>query len=153
MAITADGRRVVSASYDKTLKVWDLETGALICTFNCEGRLYCAAVAPDGRTFVASGRCGPGVFSSVRESLKGRLTGGSLISQGTPCRTATAPAHTACEGLFLPSVGRPLFGHDGRMTLTPIPIGEIALDRGAYHTARGHQQGRRATQTGDPGAE
>jgi len=53
VAITADGRRVVSASYDKTLKVWDLETGALICTFNCDGRVDCAAVAPDGRTFVA----------------------------------------------------------------------------------------------------
>ncbi len=26
-AVTPDGRRVVSASYDKTLKVWDLETG------------------------------------------------------------------------------------------------------------------------------
>ncbi len=33
--------------------MWDLETGALICTFNCEGRVECAAVAPDGRTFVA----------------------------------------------------------------------------------------------------
>ena len=38
---------------DKTLKVWDLETGALICTFNCEGLVFCTAVAPDGRTFVA----------------------------------------------------------------------------------------------------
>ncbi len=53
MAITPDGRRVVSGSYDKTLKVWDLETGALICTFNCEGSVYCAAVATDGGTFVA----------------------------------------------------------------------------------------------------
>ncbi len=52
MAITADGRRVVSASYDNTLKVWDLETGALICTFICEGIVLCAAVAPDGRTFI-----------------------------------------------------------------------------------------------------
>jgi len=33
--------------------VWDLETGALICTFNCEGRVVCEAVVPDGRTFVA----------------------------------------------------------------------------------------------------
>ncbi len=58
MAITADGRRVVSASEDNTLKVWDLETGALICTFNCEGRVDCAAVAPDGRTFVAGDAAG-----------------------------------------------------------------------------------------------
>ena len=27
MALSADGRRAVSASYDNTLKVWDLETG------------------------------------------------------------------------------------------------------------------------------
>ena len=53
MAITADGRRVVSGSWDKTLKVWDLETGALICTFTCEGIVDCAAVATDGRTVVA----------------------------------------------------------------------------------------------------
>ena len=35
------------------LKVWDLETGALMCTFTCEGRVDCAAVVPDGRTCVA----------------------------------------------------------------------------------------------------
>ena len=34
MAITADGRRVVSGSWDTTLKVGDLKTGALIYTFN-----------------------------------------------------------------------------------------------------------------------
>lgn len=58
MAITPDGRRVVSGSRDTTLKVWDLETGALICTFNCEGSVNCAAVAPDGRTFVAGDALG-----------------------------------------------------------------------------------------------
>ncbi len=39
------------------------------------------------------------------------------------------------------------------MAFTPIPIGEIAFDRGTYHNARGHQQGRRATQTGHSRAE
>ena len=53
VAITPNGRRVVSGSDDKKLKVWDLETGTLICTFNYDGRVDCAAVAPDGHTFVA----------------------------------------------------------------------------------------------------
>ncbi len=62
MAITPDGRWVASGSYDKTLKVWNLETGALICTFNCEGIVPCAAVAPDGRTFVAGDAAGRECF-------------------------------------------------------------------------------------------
>ncbi len=61
VAITPDGRRVVSGSYDKTLKVWDLETGALICSFTCEGRVDCVAVAPHGRTFI-SGDAGGRVY-------------------------------------------------------------------------------------------
>ncbi len=58
VAITPDGRRVISGSDDKTLKVWDIETGALICTFTCEGSVDCAAVATDGRTVVAGDAVG-----------------------------------------------------------------------------------------------
>ena len=32
MAVTADGKRAVSASEDNTLKVWDLETGHALRT-------------------------------------------------------------------------------------------------------------------------
>ncbi len=63
--------------------MWDLETGALICTFTCEGHVDCAAVAPDGRTVVA-GDAGGRVYFLRLDNLKGRLTGGSLIPQGTP---------------------------------------------------------------------
>ena len=58
VAITPDGRRVVSGSRDKTLKVWDLETDVLICTFICDGNVNCAAVSPDGHTFVAGDAVG-----------------------------------------------------------------------------------------------
>ncbi len=68
VAITPDGRRVVSGSEDKTLKVWDLETGALICTFNYNGRVDCAAVAPHGRTVVAGDAVGRVYFLRLEKN-------------------------------------------------------------------------------------
>jgi WD40 repeat protein len=44
-AVTPDGRRVVSASWDKTLRVWDLETGAsLPLTFHAKTAYLAVAV-------------------------------------------------------------------------------------------------------------
>jgi WD40 repeat protein len=54
-AIAPDGRRVVSASEDKTLKIWDLETGRELGTL--QGRaagVTACAVTPDGRRVVSA---------------------------------------------------------------------------------------------------
>jgi len=53
VALTPDGRRAVSASYDNTLKVWDLESGRELRTLlghAGEG----VAVSPDGRRAVSA---------------------------------------------------------------------------------------------------
>ena len=48
VAVSADGRRAVSASEDRTLKVWDLDTGALIATFTCDAAIHsCALIGVD----------------------------------------------------------------------------------------------------------
>jgi WD40 repeat protein len=47
VALTADGRRAVSASSDNTLKMWDLESGMCIATFRCDAYVLCCAVAQD----------------------------------------------------------------------------------------------------------
>ncbi len=54
-AVTADGRRVVSASHDKTLKVWDLASGCELATLqgHASGVTACA-VTPDGRRVVSA---------------------------------------------------------------------------------------------------
>jgi WD40 repeat protein len=44
VAVTGDGRRAVSASDDKTLKVWDLEGGRCIATFTCDGSSQSCAI-------------------------------------------------------------------------------------------------------------
>ncbi|MBX9255101.1 hypothetical protein H1Q63_14325 [Desmonostoc muscorum CCALA 125] len=53
-----NGQQVISASYDKTLKVWNLQTREVIATFSGEYPIYCCAVAPDGMTIVAGDASG-----------------------------------------------------------------------------------------------
>jgi WD40 repeat protein len=36
VVVTPDGKRAVSASWDNTLKVWDVEAGAALVTFSCD---------------------------------------------------------------------------------------------------------------------
>jgi len=55
VAVTPDGRRAVSASQDKTLKVWDLESGRALCTLEGHSdRVTAVAVTPDGRRAVSA---------------------------------------------------------------------------------------------------
>jgi WD40 repeat protein len=53
VALTPDGCRAVSGSDDRTLRLWDLETGKEIATFTGESGMKSCAIAPDGRMIVA----------------------------------------------------------------------------------------------------
>ena len=54
VAITPDGRTVVSSSLDKTLKIWDLVTGTCRATFEGHANFVLGvAITPDGRTVVS----------------------------------------------------------------------------------------------------
>jgi len=55
VAVTPDGRRAISASADRTLKVWDLATGAEQRTLTGHGSVVLAvAVTPDGRRAISA---------------------------------------------------------------------------------------------------
>ncbi len=50
-----DGRRIVSASDDGTLKVWDAESGACVATLAGHGNgVQGCAYSPDGRRIVSA---------------------------------------------------------------------------------------------------
>jgi WD40 repeat protein len=50
LAVTPDGRRAVSGSRDRTLKVWDLEQHTLLATLEGHGAgVWAVVVTPDGR--------------------------------------------------------------------------------------------------------
>ncbi|MDT9329044.1 MAG: WD40 repeat domain-containing protein, partial [Limnospira sp. PMC 1286.21] len=55
VAITPDGKQAVSASFDKTLKLWDLATGSQLATFTGHsGSVYAVAITPDGKQAVSA---------------------------------------------------------------------------------------------------
>jgi WD40 repeat protein len=45
VALTADGKRAVSGSYDHTLRVWDLDGGRCLAAFTCDFSVYTCAWA------------------------------------------------------------------------------------------------------------
>ncbi|MFM6155496.1 MAG: WD40 repeat domain-containing protein, partial [Sphaerospermopsis kisseleviana] len=52
--ITPDGKKVVSGSSDKTLKIWHLETGKEISTLTCHTFwVATVSIAPNGKTVIS----------------------------------------------------------------------------------------------------
>jgi endonuclease YncB( thermonuclease family) len=59
MAITSDGKTLVSGSLDKTIKLWDLTTYKERTTLKGHAdSVLCVALAPDGRTLASASRDG-----------------------------------------------------------------------------------------------
>jgi len=53
-AFSSDGRRVVSASVDGTVRVWNTATGKTLAELKHAGAVYTAALSPDGQRVAAS---------------------------------------------------------------------------------------------------
>ncbi|RMH72249.1 MAG: hypothetical protein D6680_19705 [Cyanobacteria bacterium J007] len=54
VAIASDNQTLVSCSYDKTIKVWHLDTGHLLGTLTGHrGWVSCLSIGPDGRSLVS----------------------------------------------------------------------------------------------------
>ncbi|WP_200907296.1 WD40 repeat domain-containing protein, partial [Ardenticatena maritima] len=67
VAVSPDGRTIVSGSSDRTLRAWDLERGESRVLFWNDASIPSLAISPDGRTLA----CGDGqgrvwIFEWVR---------------------------------------------------------------------------------------
>jgi WD40 repeat protein len=68
--VTPDGRRAAFASDDKTLKVWDLESGAVLATFTCDAEVWSCAFI-NNRKLIAGDGLGRVHFLCLEESKRG----------------------------------------------------------------------------------
>ncbi|MFC1636202.1 WD40 repeat domain-containing protein, partial [Planctomycetota bacterium] len=56
LAVSPDGKRIASGSFDKTVKVWDASTGAELMTLQGHnGAVYSVMFSPDGKRIASGG--------------------------------------------------------------------------------------------------
>jgi WD40 repeat protein len=66
VAVSRDGKRAVSAAVDLSLKVWNLEMGAEIVTFDLDQPPRCLAIGRDGMTIVVGDQAGQVFWLALR---------------------------------------------------------------------------------------
>ena len=137
IALSPEQQILASGSHDKSIKIWNLQTGKLICTFGNlltwgahKETVSCLAFTPDKQTLI-SGGSDRSLTSLISGSLDGTLKFWNLQTRDKP-RTFKASLGVKAiaisrDGQFIASAG-----WDGKIRLWHIETGEV------LHTLEGH---------------
>jgi WD40 repeat protein/tRNA A-37 threonylcarbamoyl transferase component Bud32 len=147
VSITQDGRYAVSGSHDKTLRLWDIETGQCLQTMEGHtGGVFSASITPDARYAVSgsndnvrlwdleTGQCVHNLMYSTGSYSATLIPGGRYAVAGASLSSTASPALWDFEtGKCL----RILTGHTNRvLSVSLTPDGRYAVSGGKGTTIR-----------------
>lgn len=135
--LSPDKQILASGSHDKSIKLWNLQTGKLICTFGSlltwgahKETVSCLAFTPDTQTLI-SGSSDRTIQSLISGSFDGTIKFWNLQTRDKPRTFKTSLGVKAIaisrDGRFLASTA-----WDGKIRLWHIDTGEV------LHTLEGH---------------
>jgi hypothetical protein len=95
-AFSPDGARILTASADKTAKLWDASSAKLIASFDHEGIVRCAAFSPDGARILTASRDKTAKLwdadTPAELARQVKELGGNTARLGSPVSIAGSPA-------------------------------------------------------------
>jgi len=156
LCFTPDGKELISVSWDKTIRLWDVRTGELLRVLrppigpNRGGALYAAALSPDGRTLAVGGIGLKGgsnpIFlvalpsGQIEKVLSGTGGGVMALAFARDGRRLASGGHDFAARLWNPSTGeceRVLSGHTAAVHgVVFSPDGSRLATASWDHTAR-----------------
>ena len=146
VAVSPDGRFIVSGSDDRTVKVWELESGRLLRSLEGHtGRVRAVAVSPDGR-FIVSGSDDRTVkvweleSGRLLRSLEGHTDWVRAVAVSPDGRFIVSGSDDHTVKVWEPESGRllrSLEGHTGGVLAVAVsPDGRFIVSGSGDHTIR-----------------
>jgi WD40 repeat protein len=138
IAISPDSRILASASFDKTIKIWNLKTGEAIGSLTGRPKLNAIAISPDGQMIIGGGDDSTIKIWNLATAESTALTGHSdwirciaISPDGQTLASGSRDETIKIWNLQTRSVLRTLTGHDGTVLAIAISPDRQTLASGS----------------------